>query len=153
MRTRRGGFWFKKTVKFGNAQERIKLLNKTLDELILKHLTKDELKTLCRMWNINFTGSPEYDSKALLKVFHGYPNFAKNTLSIVALHVVSYASVASLAGIALAGGVAGTLLGLSNSLLRWRRTDKSIYTKDRTEATAALLNRVIDRIVEQNVKS
>jgi hypothetical protein len=154
-RSRRGGEKiFTKTVKLGNTEERLKAANKTLDELVLKHIDKDELKTLCRLWDVKHTGSPEYDSKALLKIFHGYPNFARDTMAIVASHVVFLGGLGGyFAGMAVVPGAAilGTLWGLSTSLKHWSKNEEvKIYKDtDKIEATAALLNRAIDRLADR----
>ena len=154
MRSRRGGF--SQTVKFGTANERLRAMNKTLDEIVTKHLEKDELKTLCRLWDVKYTGSPEYDAKALLKIFHGYPNFARDTMAIVALNAASYGSFfgvfGGVSGFA-AGGLIGTLTGLGQALGHYTSDiHTKVYQNDKIEATTALLNRVMERIVVEAVE-
>ena len=149
---KRGGF--RKNIAFGSADERLRAMNKTLDVLVTHHLTKDEVKSLCRLWNVVYTGLLAYDTKQLLKVFHSYPNFARNTMAIVVTQASFGAAYGAWVGPqgaaagAAVGAVLGTLGGLASSLKGWLHTDTKIFDKDKIEATAGVLNVAIDRMVD-----
>jgi len=80
MSRKRGGF----LTLSGNAQTALSAVNKSVDDIVREHLTRDELDELCDIWNVEPTEGRTHDADRVLKRMHSQPTFV-NHMAMLAL--------------------------------------------------------------------
>jgi hypothetical protein len=79
-RTRRGGHLSLN----GDAKKALGVVNKSVDDIVREHLTREELDELCAIWGVDASGERLYDADRVLKAMHSQPSFV-NHMAMTAL--------------------------------------------------------------------
>ena len=75
MTTRRGGY-----LSLGSTNKSLKILNKSLQEVIETLVTEEEREKLCSIWGARYSGNPSFDTVTLMKSMQTHPSFFKHLL-------------------------------------------------------------------------